>query len=54
MILALIIMVIVAILLAFVIAMVAAIGAGGIIMFADVIVCILFLVWVLKKILKKK
>lgn len=53
MILALIITVTVVLLLLFVIAAVGAIGAGGIIIFGDVIVCILFLIWVLKKILKK-
>lgn len=38
----------------FTIVAVAATGAVGIILFGDVIVCIIFLVWIIKKICKKK
>lgn len=54
MILALIIIVTIGILLTFLISIAGAIGAGSIIVFGDVIVCILFLVWILKKIFNRK
>ena len=38
----------------FTIVAVAATGAVGIILFSDIIVCIIFLVWIIKKICKKK
>ena len=38
----------------FTIVAVAATGAVGIVLFGDVIVCIIFIVWIIKKICKKK
>ena len=42
------------ILLVFTIAAVSVTGAVGIILFGDVIVCILVLIWLIKRIFKKK
>ena len=41
-------------LLVFTIAAVAATGAVGIVLFGDVIVCIIFIVWIIKKMISKK
>ena len=38
----------------FTIAAVAATGAVGIVLFGDVIVCIIFIVWIIKKMISKK
>lgn len=54
MILIFILLVMALILLAFVITSVAVVGAGGIIIFADVIVCIVFIVWLIKKLINRK
>ena len=45
--------IIVALLLVFIIAIGAIGGTLGIIVFADVIVCILFIIWLIKKLLKR-
>ena len=42
------------ILVAVCIAVFSAVGAGAIILFGDVIVCILFMVWLIKRIINKK
>ena len=49
-----IIMITIILLVIFTIVAVAATGAVGIILFSDIIVCIIFLAWVIKKIVCKK
>ena len=49
-----ILLIIVAILSILTVLVIGAVGAAGIVIFGDVIVCILVLVWIIKRIIKKR